>query len=221
MSSEIRARSRAFARVPLATIPVPCRLVAASERLVRHKESLVDFRRTIAPEKDLHTWLQVARTVSLEQPETRFEIIGDGPEREQLEREAEGLGLGSVLSFAGFTAYDRLREIYARASALLLTSRGEGFGRVLVEAASQGTAAVSTALAGPRDIVINGVTGFLHEPATSPGLRTACRSSSDNRSGDDDGQSARTLVHGPDSIRQLRAAWVDLWITTARGKQVA
>ena len=223
VSSESRASLARFsARVPLATIPVPVPMVAASERLVRHKESLVIFVGRLAPEKDLHTWLQVARTVSLEQPETRFEIIGDGPERGQLEREAEGLGLGSVLSFAGFTAYDRLREIYARASALLLTSRAEGFGRVLVEAASQGTAAVSTALAGPRDIVINGVTGFLHEPGDVAGLaHSVSLLVGQPKLATTMGNQARTLVTARFDPDRLRAAWVDLWITTARGKHVA
>ena len=223
VSSEARASvARISGRVPLATIPVPVPMLRSGARMARQKEPLVIFVGRLAPEKDLRTWLQVARAVSQEHPGARFEIIGDGPEREPLEREAEALGLREVLSFAGFTAYDRLRDIYARATALLLTSRAEGFGRVLVEAASQGTAAVSTAMAGPRDIVINGVTGFLHEPGAVAGLaRSVAFLLRHPQHASAMGERARTLVSARFDPDRLRAAWVDLWITTARAKQVA
>ena len=223
VSSEARASvARISGRVPLATIPVPVPMLRSGARMARQKEPLVIFVGRLAPEKDLRTWLQVARAVADEHPNARFEIIGDGPEREPLQREVEALGLGGVLSFAGFTAYDRLREIYARATALLLTSRAEGFGRVLVEAASQGTAAVSTAMAGPRDIVINGVTGFLHEPGEVAGLaRSVAFLLRHPQHASAMGDRARTLVSARFDPERLRAAWVDLWITTARAKQVA
>jgi glycosyltransferase involved in cell wall biosynthesis len=225
VSSETRTSiSRFAATVPLTTIPVPVPMVSSHTRIAPSpdKQALVIFVGRLAPEKDLSTWLKVARAVSQLQPETRFEVIGDGPERSRLEHEAAALGLRGVLSFKGFVPYARLREVYARASVLLLTSRSEGFGRVLVEAASQGTPSVSTSLSGPRDVVINGVTGFLHEPGDVDGLtRSVSTLLSQPRRAAAMGVRARELVTVKFDPERLRAAWVNLWIDTARAGQRA
>ena len=220
VSSESRTSiSRFAAAVPLTTIPVPVPMVSSHKRVGASpfKQPLVIFVGRLAPEKDLSTWLKVARAVSQLHPDARFEVIGDGPERARLEHEATALGLRSVLSFAGFVPYSRLTEVYARAAALLLTSRSEGFGRVLVEAASQGTPAVSTSLSGPRDVVIHGVTGFLHELGDLDGLtRSVSMLVSQPQRAAAMGARARSLVTVKFDPQRLRAAWVDMWIDTAR-----
>jgi mannosyltransferase len=100
---------------------------------------------------------------------------------------------------------------------VLLTSHAEGFARVLVEAASQGTAAVSTASAGPRDIIINGVTGFLHEAEDVAALAdSVCVLLREPARAAMMGAQARTLVSVKFNPQRLRSAWVDLWVTTAR-----
>jgi glycosyltransferase involved in cell wall biosynthesis len=225
VSSESRTSIARFAAaVPLTTIPVPVSMVSSHARVgpSRHKEPLVIFVGRLAPEKDLSTWLQVARAVSLRHPGTRFELIGDGPERARLEHEAAALGLRDVLSFEGFVPYSRLRAVYARATVLLLTSRTEGFGRVLVEAASQGTPAVSTSLSGPRDVVVNGVTGYLHEPGDVDGLtRSVSMLVGQPERAALMGARARGLVTLKFDPVRLRNAWVDLWINTARAGRYA
>ena len=158
-----------------------------------------------------------ARAVRERHPEARVEVIGDGPERARLQEAAQALGLGDAVTFSGFVPYSRLRERYAAASALLLTSREEGFGRVLVEAASQGTASVATSLAGPRDIVVNGVTGFLHEPGDVEGLaRSVATLVAQPRRAAEMGARAQALVTARFDPVRLRAAWIDLWVSTAR-----
>jgi glycosyltransferase involved in cell wall biosynthesis len=225
VSSESRTSIARFAAtVPLTIIPVPVSMVSLHVRVgpSPHKEPLVIFVGRLAPEKDLSTWLKVARVVSQRHPETRFEMIGDGPERARLEQETDALGLRDVVTFEGFVPNSRLREVYARATVLLLTSRTEGFGRVLVEAASQGTPAVSTSLSGPRDVVINGVTGFLHEPGDVDGLaRSVSTLVSQPQRAALMGARARGLVTLKFDPERLRAAWVDLWINTARAGRCA
>jgi glycosyltransferase involved in cell wall biosynthesis len=220
VSSESR-RSIAgmIGRRSLTTIPVPVHMVSTPTRgeAGTRKEPVIMFVGRLAPEKDLSLWLKVAHAVSQRVPEARFEVVGDGPERARLQREADLLGLGDAVSFPGFLSHDHLRERYARASAVLLTSRAEGFGRVLVEAASQGTTAVATSLAGPRDIVINGVTGFLHEPGDVDGFaRSVSTLVRMPQRAADMGARARLLVNARFDPDRLRAAWVDLWVTTAR-----
>jgi glycosyltransferase involved in cell wall biosynthesis len=220
VSSETRASIRRFAaHVPLFTIPVPVPMVSGRPAAAASgKEPLVVFVGRLAAEKDLTTWLRVAAAVHARRAEARFEIVGDGIERRRLEQEAERLGLAGVVRFAGFVSYRELNAVYARASVLLLTSRSEGFGRVLVEAASQGTASVATALAGPRDIVVDGVTGFLHEPGDVDGLaRSVAALVEHPERAAAMGERARLLVTMKFHPERLRAAWVDLWVQTAAG----
>jgi glycosyltransferase involved in cell wall biosynthesis len=225
VSSESRTSSARFAAtVPLTTIPVPVAMVSPHARVrpSRYKQPLVIFVGRLAPDKDLSTWLKVARAVSQLHPDTRFEMIGDGPERARLEHEAAALGLRGVLSFEGIVPYARLREVYARAAVLLLTSRDEAFGRVLVEAASQGTPAVATSLSGPREVIIDGVTGFLHEVGDVDGLtRSVSTLLGQPQRAAFMGARARELVTVKFDPARLRAAWVNLWIDTARAGRIA
>jgi glycosyltransferase involved in cell wall biosynthesis len=219
VSSAARTSIAAFAgTLPVVTIPVPVPMVASTARPASapDREPRVIFVGRLAPEKDLGTWLAVARAVSQQHPSARFEVVGDGPERGRLEQEAERLGLGGVLSFTGFVPHAQLGAVYGRAAVLLLTSQAEGFGRVLVEAASQGVAAVSTAVAGPRDIIIHGVTGFLHEPGDVEGLARSVSSLLEHPlRAAAMGARAQTLASARFDPARLRAAWVNLWITTA------
>lgn len=72
--------------------------------------------------------LEVWRVLEPQFPEWRLDIVGDGPDRNALERRAEGL---KRVRFHGFR---NPTPFYAEASVLLLTSEFEGFGLVLVEA---------------------------------------------------------------------------------------
>jgi len=219
VSSSNRATvARLAPRVPLATIPVPVAMVPSRRSAATPaKEPLVLFVGRLAPEKDLLTWLQVASIVSRRHPDARFVLAGEGPERARLHVAAMKLGLAGVTEFAGFVPYSELPGLYAKATAVLLTSRAEGFARVLVEAASQGTAAVSTASAGPRDIVINGVTGFLHEPGDVAALAdSVCVLLREPARAAMMGAQARTLVSVKFNPQRLRRDWVDMWLATAR-----
>ena len=62
----------------------------------------------------------------------RLVILGDGPLRVEMQQAAKTAGVRQHIHFAGFIP-DPLPWI-AHASALLLTSRYEGFGNVIVEA---------------------------------------------------------------------------------------
>lgn len=92
-----------------------------------------------------------------------LEIVGDGPEREALERLRAELGLERIVRFAGRLLDDDVAAAYAGADAFVLPSRAEGFGVALVEALATGLPAVATRSGGPEDIVLAG-DGVLVEP---------------------------------------------------------
>jgi glycosyltransferase involved in cell wall biosynthesis len=75
----------------------------------------------------------------------RGELFGEGPERTALEAAIIRDGLEEVVSAPGFVPEDRVEAEIRRALCMLLPSRREGYGMVVVEAAARGTPSVVVA----------------------------------------------------------------------------
>ena len=104
----------------------------------------------------------------------RLLIIGEGEEREALQRLTDDFGLRERVAFPGFVD-DPLS--YMRGACLfVLSSAWEGFGNVLVEAMAMGTPVVSTDCpSGPREILLDGALGPLVPPGDPKALGDAMR----------------------------------------------
>ncbi|MGB5694820.1 MAG: glycosyltransferase [Polyangiales bacterium] len=127
----------------------------------------------LTPQKDFSTLLRAFAQVT-EAPEMRLVILGDGPERESLSRQAEALGLGARVFLPGFVpnpqAYMR------RARVFVLSSRNEGFPGVLIEAMEADAPIVATDCHfGPREILDEGRFGRLVEVGDVLALAAALR----------------------------------------------
>lgn len=107
-------------------------------------------------------------------PDWRLTIVGDGPDREALERKTKELNLRRV-SFEGFQAP---LEYYKRASLLMLTSEYEGFPLVLAECMSFGVVpVVYHSYAAVTDIIDDNVDGLIipYSSGNFPALVMAAR----------------------------------------------
>ena len=90
----------------------------------------------------------------------RVTLVGDGPERERLQRLAADLAIGDSVVFEGFRS-DPFRFMQ-RASIFALPSRFEGMPNALLEAMAAGLpAVVSDASPGPLEMVRDGVNGLV------------------------------------------------------------
>jgi teichuronic acid biosynthesis glycosyltransferase TuaC len=106
-------------------------------------------------------------------PEARLAIVGDGPERANLEQLATRLGIGDRVRFFGRVPHDALPEIYLAADALLLLSTSEGLANVLLEAMACGTPVVATPVGGTPEVITSTAVGELvleRNPATVAAL---------------------------------------------------
>jgi len=86
-------------------------------------------------------------------------IVGDGEEKENLQKKISDLKLSDVKLIPATKGIDK---IYKQASAFVFTSRMEGFGMVLLEAMQYGIPCISfDCPSGPRDIIKDGINGYL------------------------------------------------------------
>ena len=102
-----------------------------------------------------------------------LELIGDGPLRADLERQARDLGIESRVRFPGAVAADEIPGRLQRANLLVVSSFMEGLPVVLMEAMAAGLPVVATRVAGVTELVEEGVSGFLAPPGSAEELRGA------------------------------------------------
>lgn len=94
-------------------------------------------------------------------PDLTLTIVGDGYERERIERLVERLGAQSWVHLARRVTDDDLILHYQQARAVASASVREGWGLTLTEAAACGTPAVATRVVGHIDTVADGSSGIL------------------------------------------------------------
>lgn len=147
--------------------------------VARKRQMIVTIARLV-PRKNVATVLHAIAQLLPKIPELQYHVIGDGPERESLQRLAIDLGLASVVTWHGQTSESVRREILQRASVFVLTptirEKGtdvEGLGAVYLEAAAAGLPIIAAPTGGVPDAVQNGVTGLLVDPDSPEALAEA------------------------------------------------
>jgi glycosyltransferase involved in cell wall biosynthesis len=108
----------------------------------------------LAPVKAPDRFLAVAACVRRAVPEARFLLVGDGPLRGALERQAAAVGLSGAVEFTGVRL--DARDLIARASVMLVTSRSEGLSVAVLEALAAGVPVVATDVSGMRELLDGG-----------------------------------------------------------------
>ncbi len=88
----------------------------------------------------------------------RFEVVGEGPYGNELERWVASADLPFEMVLAGFVS--NANAYYSHASVLISPSRWEGFGLSILEGMAHGVPCVAFDNDGPRSIITNGTDGF-------------------------------------------------------------
>lgn len=144
----------------------------------------------------------------------KFLIIGEGTEREHLEK-----NLVSA-EFTGFLSGEELSEAYANMDVFIFPSETDAFGNVAQEAHASGVPAIVTDQGGPKFIVRHGETGFvakdlndfsrytrrlMSEPETLQAMKTASRASAMSRSWNSVFESVYDAYHEAIAISEASA----------------
>jgi glycosyltransferase involved in cell wall biosynthesis len=110
----------------------------------------------LAKEKRVHLLHDVIKDI----PEACLVIVGDGPERPELER----LFADTNTIFTGYLTGEELAEAYASSDVFVFPGANETFGNVILEAMASGLPVVAPKSGGVVDFVIDRVTGYLFAP---------------------------------------------------------
>lgn len=85
-----------------------------------------------------------------------FLIVGDGPERKELERYFEEEGLSNRVIFTGYVPHKEIKDYYKAADLFVFASLTETQGLVVLEALASGTPVVAIAYKGIANVLVNG-----------------------------------------------------------------
>jgi glycosyltransferase involved in cell wall biosynthesis len=138
-------------------------------RPMRTAEPLVVFAGRHIPEKRVPAVVPAIAALRERLPGVRALILGDGPDRPLVQQEVREHGLQDVIEVPGFVSTEEVQDAIARALCMLLPSRREGYGLVVVEAAASGTPSVVVAGEDNAavELIEDGVNGVV-APSASP-----------------------------------------------------
>jgi glycosyltransferase involved in cell wall biosynthesis len=101
----------------------------------------------------------------------QLHIVGDGPDRDELEQLGRDRGLGSKVRFFGVV--DDITPFLAGSDVLVLPSFREGTPRIIMEAFAAGTPVIGTSIPGIRGLIDEARTGLLVGVGDAGGLARA------------------------------------------------
>jgi glycosyltransferase involved in cell wall biosynthesis len=209
-------------------VPVGTALVAEPVPLPEAETTCGDvlFVGRLAIEKGVSSLLQAFQHIQHTPHTTRdgvptLVIVGDGPERQHLEKLAATLGLQDRVRFAGMVPYEQLASFYASAGVVVVPSLHESYGRVIVEAMAFGRAVVATDTDGARDLIKDGETGLIVPIRDVEALADKIRYLLSNpQVARRMGEAAREFVIRTQEPQALCRAQVDMWLKVAGQERI-
>ncbi|WP_017653693.1 glycosyltransferase family 4 protein [Fortiea contorta] len=145
---------------------VHCGIDPALFDAVKHQESgkrLLYIGR-IAAAKGLPILLESLVILKRSHPDIILTVVGDGPDRAELEKTTAKLGLSANVNFAGYQSQAEVRTHIQQTDVFVMSSFAEGIPVVLMEAMAASLPVVATQIAGISELVENGVNGYLVPP---------------------------------------------------------
>lgn len=116
------------------------------------------------PVKGVRYLIEAMKIIKEKDLYAKLIIVGDGEEREKLQKLANKMGLLDSITFTGQIPNQNVSQYMAMSDILVLPSLSEGFPNVILEAMAFGIPIVATNVGGVIEIMENGVNGFLVKP---------------------------------------------------------
>jgi glycosyltransferase involved in cell wall biosynthesis len=141
----------------------------------RQADAIVLFAGRLIPEKQAPLGVAAIALAAQRVPGLRGEFLGDGPDRAALDAAIIENGLRETIAAPGFADAEEVDAEMRRSLCLLLPSRREGYGMVVVEAAARGTPSVVVAGEdnAATELISEGVNGTIAQRAEPAAIADA------------------------------------------------
>lgn len=124
----------------------------------------------LEPEKSIDLVVRAFAMICRDNPNVILVVAGSGSESPNLQNLATQLELTSNIRFVGFRT--DVSSLMVMADAFIIASEAEPFGLSILESMALGTPVVAANSGGPKEIIDDGVTGFLFVPQDVKALQT-------------------------------------------------
>jgi glycosyltransferase involved in cell wall biosynthesis len=182
-----------------------CRLVLAVGRLT--------------VEKQFDHLIHAFASVSSSRPDWKLVVLGDGPLRASLDATIERCKADDRIFLIG--AVGNVADWFNVASAYAMTSAFEGYPNSLLEALASGVPAVAyDCLAGPRDLIADGVNGLLVPPQSITGLEAALATLMDSEATRRRYAECARLTAESHALAQIAPKWEAVFEQAARTRRL-
>jgi glycosyltransferase involved in cell wall biosynthesis len=108
--------------------------------------------------------------VLLQQPGSRFVVLGEGPDLPAMKGAVSAAGLDRNFAFRGYQPREALKEAYEAMEVLVLPSRREGLPLSLLEACAMGVCVAAFSVGGIPEVIVHGQNGLLAQPGDTGDL---------------------------------------------------
>ena len=147
-----------FETAPFRETATPFRLVAVGQ---------------LQPAKGFHIVLEALAVLVSAGRDISLTLVGNGPDRQSLERQALRLGIASRVTFTGALTQPGVRSVLQASDAFVLASFAEGIPVVLMEAMATGLPCVASRITGIPELIEHGREGLLVTPSDTDALAAA------------------------------------------------
>ncbi len=140
---------------------------------IRKKEKIVLSVGRLSREKGHHYLIEAIPIILKKIPQIKFNIIGDGNQKEYLLNFSRKLNIKNKVNFIGTVSHNNLFPYYSQADILVMPSLSEGHSLVPIESLACGTPVIATKIGGIIETVIDDYNGLLVEAKNSEAIALA------------------------------------------------
>lgn len=197
--------------VPFFTSGLSAAQVARARKaaMARNGEPLqrVLYAGRLSQSKNVHVLLHAIASVIRQGVSLKCTIVGEGPARDSLERQAAALGISSCVHFAGGVRPDEVLAYYESADVLVLASETEGWPKTLTEGMAFGLVCIGSNRGLTASMLAEG-RGFLVPPGDATALADALR------------DTTALSIENRQQMRESALAWAERFTTEQFGESL-
>jgi len=147
----------------ITVLPMGITFPKSLKKYEKEKNPTLIFVGRLSKSKGIEDAIEALRQVSKTYTKTKLWIVGGGDKNyvSYLKKMAKKIDVFDKITFWGFVSDLKKFELMGRAHILIAPSAKEGWGLIVPEAGIVGTPAVGYNVAGLRDVIRNGVSGYL------------------------------------------------------------